>query len=91
MGESGGEYLVFMQYGFTCPYGSFDFEREHDQSVWIKKRRTFLNFAKKSVDNKGEVWYYNKAVTEDRENKEMRRICERVVGAKTSKSFKKST
>ena len=89
MGESGGEHLVFMQYGFTCPYGSFDFEREHDQSVWIKKRRTFLNFPKKGVDKVGCVWYYNIAVTEDRKNKEMRRNIERVAGTKTSKKLRK--
>ena len=48
-----------------------------------------MNFPKKSVDNRGEVWYYNKAVTEDRENKEIEKDCGRVAGAKTLKSFKK--
>ena len=44
---------------------------------------------KKGVDKVGRVWYYNKAVTEDRKNKEMRRNIERVVGAKTSKKPRK--
>ena len=46
---------------------------------------------KKGVDKAEGMWYYNKAVTEDRENEEMRRkFDERVAGAKTSKkNFKK--
>ena len=44
---------------------------------------------KKGVDKVGCVWYYNKAVTEDRKNKEMRRNIERVAGAKTSKKLRK--
>ena len=59
-------------------------------SFYIRKKSQ--KKMKKGVDKAGVVWYYNKAVTEDRKNEEMRREYRESRGSENlEKNFEKST